>query len=439
MKKNTIQIATTLALLASSIAHAQDAVQWKLSDGGNGHWYQMVVTPTPTLWVNAKLLAESMGGHLASIRSEGENDVCLGVCANGPILPGGSVWLGAVQPNGEASAFAWVTGEPFDWTPGCGFSNSDSGCGLEDRLTLTSPWTGCPWNDVAACWFIPGLLVEWDADCNNDGIVDYGQCRDGSLPDYNGNNVPDCCERSEACVAGDYPMQWTVADGGNGHWYQIREMGLISWSQSRAAAQQVGGYLATLTTASESAFVARLKFTNKGVNLGGYQDRSSPDFSEPSGGWRWVTGEPWSYTNWLAGEPNNAGTGEDFLMFAQTNFWGDKWADQGELCPRCEPHFFAVEWSTDCNNDNIVDYGQILNGQLTDANTNGIPDICEGPTCHDIDLNLNGIVDGADLGVLLAFWGPASPAFPRADINGDGLVNGADLGIVLAFWGPCPN
>ena len=87
----------------------------------------------------------------------------------------------------------------------------------------------------------------------------------------------------------------------------------------------------------------------------------------------------------------------------------------------------------------IVDYGQILQGQLADANTNGIPDICEGPTCHDIDLNLNGIVDGGDLGILLAFWGTVSPAFPRADINGDGLVNGADLGIVLASWGPCPN
>ena len=172
MKQHTIQAAIVLALLASSAVHAQQAVQWKVSDGGNGHWYRMIVTPTPTLWVNAKLLAESMGGHLASIRSEGESSVCLGVCADGPVLPGGSVWLGAVQPNGEASAFAWVTGEPFDWTPGCGFSNTDSGCGFEDRLTMTSPWTGCPWNDVAACWFIPGLLVEWDADCNSDGIVD---------------------------------------------------------------------------------------------------------------------------------------------------------------------------------------------------------------------------------------------------------------------------
>jgi hypothetical protein len=30
-----------------------------------------------------------------------------------------------------------------------------------------------------------------------------------------------------------------------------------------------------------------------------------------------------------------------------------------------------------------------------------------------------------------------SPAFPRADINRDGNVNGADLGLLLANWGPC--
>ena len=30
--------------------------------------------------------------------------------------------------------------------------------------------------------------------------------------------------------------------------------------------------------------------------LGGYQDTSTPDYREPGGGWRWVTGEPWGYT-----------------------------------------------------------------------------------------------------------------------------------------------
>jgi hypothetical protein len=460
--KNLIHTAV-VTLFAASAAHAQQAVQWKLIDGGNGDWYQFVRNLTID-WKAATTRAVSMGGHLATITDSPENAFIFGYLSavsawgayeRGPFLGGYQDRLAAdyAEPSG---GWRWVTGEPWyssNWaTYGFGEPNNDSGgSGPEDFLAMDNRGLGnCVWNDVALSGFaggstVPeartavGYLVEWSADCNSDGIVDYGQCHDGTLPDYNGNNLPDCCERSEPCVVGDYPMQWAVADAGNGHWYQIREMGLISWSQSRAAAQQLGGYLTTLTTASESAFVARLKFTNRGVNLGGFQDRSSPEFSEPSGGWRWVTGEPWSYANWLAGEPNNAGAGEDFLMFAQTNVWDDKWADQDELCPRCEPHFFAVEWDADCNNDGVVDYGQILQGQLVDANTNGIPDICEGPTCNDIDLNLNGIVDGGDLGILLAFWGPVSPAFPRADINKDGFVNGADLGIVLAFWGPCLN
>ena len=33
-----------------------------------------------------------------------------------------------------------------------------------------------------------------------------------------------------------------------------------------------------------------------------YQPPGSP---EPAGGWIWVSGEPVTYTNWIAGEPNN--------------------------------------------------------------------------------------------------------------------------------------
>jgi hypothetical protein len=53
------------------------------------------------------------------------------------------------------------------------------------------------------------------------------------------------------------------------------------------------------------------------------------------------------------------------------------------------------------------------------------------------DLNADHQVDGADLGILLAFWGPVT-VFPAADITGDGIVDGADLGARLAAWGPCP-
>ena len=46
------------------------------------------------------------------------------------------------------------------------------------------------------------------------------------------------------------------------------------------------------------------------------------------------------------------------------------------------------------------------------------------------DLNGDGVVNGADLGLLLSGWG--QPGI--ADLNGDGTVNGADLGLLLSNW-----
>ncbi|MGA1709463.1 MAG: dockerin type I repeat-containing protein [Phycisphaerales bacterium] len=46
------------------------------------------------------------------------------------------------------------------------------------------------------------------------------------------------------------------------------------------------------------------------------------------------------------------------------------------------------------------------------------------------DLNGDGVVNGADLAILLGAWGGRG----LADINGDGEVNGADLAILLGAW-----
>jgi len=56
----------------------------------------------------------------------------------------------------------------------------------------------------------------------------------------------------------------------------------------------------------------------------------------------------------------------------------------------------------------------------------------EPATCP-ADLNDDGVVNGADLSILLADWGGAG----AGDLNGDGVVNGADLSILLAAWGDC--
>lgn len=54
-----------------------------------------------------------------------------------------------------------------------------------------------------------------------------------------------------------------------------------------------------------------------------------------------------------------------------------------------------------------------------------------GAPSDPADLNGDGVVDGADLGILLSAWGQEGPG----DLNGDGTVDGADLGLLLAAWG----
>ena len=59
----------------------------------------------------------------------------------------------------------------------------------------------------------------------------------------------------------------------------------------------------------------------------------------------------------------------------------------------------------------------------------------ETPCPEPADLDCNGVVDGNDLGQVLAAWGPGSGP---ADLDGNGTVDGLDLGRLLAAWGPVP-
>jgi hypothetical protein len=105
----------------------------------------------------------------------------------------------------------------------------------------------------------------------------------------------------------------------------------------------------------------------------------------------------------------------------------------------CAGSTYSVRiYAPDCNSDGVPDAQQISQGQLDDLDSDGVPDICQQPTCVDADLFRNGVINGADLGILLSEWGPAN-ANTVSDINHDGRVDGSDLGFLLANWGPCSN
>jgi hypothetical protein len=442
--KNLIQ-AAVVTLFAASTAQAQQAVQWKVSDGGNGHWYRF--DQAILHWQPHRDRAVAQGGHLATVtspveRSFVESMIYVQEC---------DIWLGG-QTNWP-QPITWVTGEPFTFTPSFWCSNNgyNPGGGYAIEICGRSNCMGqyC-WNiesETSLGWPGNRAVYEWEADCNADGIVDYGQCHDGSLPDYNGNNIPDCCERGEACVVGNYPVQWKASEGGNGHWYEVRASGpALNWSQARDSAAGLGGRLASFETLAEFSRVATTIATRpqfwtqrsnywRGPWIGGFQDPSDPMFSEPAGGWRWESGVPIDL-DLLAvmgqGNPNNFPCCEDRMQFGEGQFTptvNDVRADDPAIS-------FVVEYSGDCNADGIVDYGQILQGQLADLESDGVPDICQQPTCVAADIYRDFNVNGADLGILLSQWGPNTP-LTESDLNSDGVVNGADLGILLSFWGPC--
>jgi len=67
----------------------------------------------------------------------------------------------------------------------------------------------------------------------------------------------------------------------------------------------------------------------------------------------------------------------------------------------------------------------------------GIHDPLETPSCP-ADINGDGVVDAADLALVLAYFATVAECGSREEINRDGLIDGADLALVLAAWGPCP-
>ena len=230
-------------------------------------------------------------------------------------------------------------------------------------------------------------------------------------------------------------IQWRVEDGGNGHWYMLHPT-TESWPALRMISEGLGGHLVTLNTIQEWSWIKQnfeIPFQT-GRFVGGFQDRSAADFVEPGGGWRWVTGEPFMFDPaYMAPFDDFCGNQQVMYFYGCCNqFLSDI---QNGIDPGCDSYFRQAifEWSADCNNDGIVDYGQILSGQLADGDLDGVPDVCECPC----DVFRDNAVNGIDLGVLLGQWGPSNQ-YTVTDFNADGAVDGTDLGTLLAAWGPCP-
>jgi len=194
-------------------AHAQDAVQWRVEDGGNGHWY--AIHNDYTNWTNARSQALAVGADLASLATLEE---WMWARAWLPSILHGYLLGGRQLPNSKSpdEGWFWLTGEPVqtEWMVMDDNPCGSSPPGVED-MQQDFLHTCCEGNPQGislgdlddfggwGCDLALRSLFEWSADCNADGIVDFGQIRAGELDDANANNIPDCCEQGVACFCPD--------------------------------------------------------------------------------------------------------------------------------------------------------------------------------------------------------------------------------------------
>jgi hypothetical protein len=496
--KNRMRAAVVVAAAATGSALAQDAVQWRVEDGGNGHWYQGMVAPNPS-WSSARAASRDLGGDLVSLNDVAESDWVYSNVASDPTLWISRMgpWIGLYQPPGSSEpdgGWVWCDGTPLGWTnwmpdhPHNGWSG-----GPECDYVKYMSWPPIPMNQWGAdsdVHFPPyhgeqnrSWIVEWSEDCNADGIVDFGQLLDGTLADDNGNGRADVCERFRMIDLAPWANVHR-ANGGedpSGFWYgatypsgiqsydgipishgtdlaygysAIPEFhggvpGTITLPVDLPAGMNIHlalniwarwpvgscdsslSVVATVTMSDGSAMTfdlrggEHLRDHNQSWSGGGICSPTAPFVREV---WRNGTDQVIDLVT-LAVPAGPSRVASIRLDSPDFGFWTFLLGA-------------TVEPTADCNGDGVSDFAQVTTGVLLDNDGDLLPDECEClnnpslPACCVGDIYRNGIVDGADLGILLSEWGPVNPS-TNSDLDGNGDVNGADLGLLLANWGAC--
>ena len=220
----------------------------------NGHCYAL--HPEPRTFAEATEVCDAAGGHIWTTTNTAEMREINRTLVNG----GAPTWIGfrTIAPagwiTGEGTSFqAWAPGEPNATTPGCVVQVADA--------------------SFAALWHTE-------------------PCSD---------RYPFVCE-----------TQAPVVFSATHHAYVLHARSR-SWLDARDACAGAGGYLASVETAEEQAFLGQ-HFSIE-VWLGATRG--------PGGAFQWVSGAPFDFTAFARGQPDNAGGTENCLAFNRFGAWTD--------------------------------------------------------------------------------------------------------------------
>lgn len=143
----------------------------------------------------------------------------------------------------------------------------------------------------------------------------------------------------------------------NGHYYSI--LSNSDWTDAEAAAEMMGGHLATIRSAAEENWVQQTFAPYPFLWIGLYDPSHDSNGRPHSTNFVWVDGEPLTYTNWdtFTGhdEPNNHAGDEFWAQLvltasstADANTWNDIYnsADPSypAVDPTAPPNFYGPDY-----------------------------------------------------------------------------------------------
>ena len=308
------------------------------------------IQDAPGMWPSgAYTNAHSHGGYVGTIKNAQVNQFLTDYLVANNI----SEALIGLNDLAVEGVFVWDSGEPFS------YSNWNTGepnnSGNEDYTIL---FQSGYWNDIRE---IPGNTFRYILEIPGRALYQSAGLPSGStfpigtttntfnFTDINGNNgtcsfnvtvnIPSCPEdiivnadtgactatvtynspntSDLDCIPPNNITGFTTIGYNNGSMFYIQNGNGVVPSVAYINAHYYGGYVATIKNAQVNQFITNYLVANNisGVLIG-LNDLAV------EGDYVWDSGEPFSYSNWNAGEPNNSGN-EDYTMFFQSGYWND--------------------------------------------------------------------------------------------------------------------
>jgi hypothetical protein len=161
-----------------------------------------------------------------------------------------------------------------------------------------------------------GMVCGADGFCHDDGDdADCSAAEPADAPPR--ESPPDAAapapDATVLCQGGDLSAVYDA----NGHCYMFFAAP-ATWGAAQTLCLALDSHLVTVGDGWENSFLKNTFVGTRVVFVGGWDGMSE-------GSWRWVTDEPWAFSAWKAGEPNNSGDEDCATMAGNVGeVWDDK-------------------------------------------------------------------------------------------------------------------